>query len=87
MKKGSQSCTSLGAVCQEEGTSAADPHYQKLVWPEEVKKSSSVVGEKLGAEKRGGRKAGREAEAWERVIYCFSVTALPLYPVSSNECI
>lgn len=36
--KGSSICTRLGAVCREEGTPAADTHYQELVWPEEVKR-------------------------------------------------
>lgn len=56
-------------MCQDEGTSAAEPHYQKPVGPEEMKKASSVAGEKPGAEERGERKAGREAEAWETVSY------------------
>ena len=41
----------------------------ELVWPEEVKKAAPVAGGTLGGEQRGGRKAGRGAEAWETVTY------------------
>lgn len=55
----------LPCVMQKEGTSALEPHYQKLDWPEERKGAPSVAGGQLGAEQRGVRKAGRGPEAWE----------------------
>lgn len=50
---------------KREGTSALEPHYQKLGWPEDMKEASSVAGEQLGAEQRVVRKAGTGPQAWE----------------------